>query len=93
MKRFHMIFVVIIMAALLLTGCDGKTVPTSPANTDDQTNSVSENIGWGGYFGTLTRQTSGQYSSATLQVKELDDSVVLFEIDMMEGVTEPAAFT
>ncbi|HWQ75801.1 MAG TPA: Ig-like domain-containing protein [Syntrophomonas sp.] len=78
MKRFHILLVVITMAALLfLTGCNGKAAKTpAPA---------PENVSWSGYFGTLVRQDSSQYNNAALQVKGLDDRVVLFAIDMMEG--------
>lgn len=88
MKRFYRLFAVTAAAALLLTGCNGKTAPAASGNTGSQIIPAPANTGWNGYFGTLTRQSSSQYNNATLQVKGLDNSVVLFEIDMMEGSEE-----
>lgn len=85
MKRLYIFIAVIAMAVLLLAGCAEDTAPAPPVNTDSQTTSTPANISWDGYFGTLVRRESSQYNNATLQVKGLDDLVVLFEIDMMEG--------
>ncbi len=85
MKRFYILFIAIALTALLLTGCGEKITPALPADTGSQGNPAPANISWDGYFGTLTRQESNQYNNATLQVKGLEDRVVLFEIDMTEG--------
>jgi hypothetical protein len=99
MKRFTVFFAVIVMAALLLAGCDSEKTQAPSASAGDGSGPAAatetpppdvetpsaDNVSWSGYFGALTRRDSSQYNNATLQVKFLDDLVVLFEIDMMEG--------
>jgi hypothetical protein len=87
-----MLFLLTVISSLFLAAADSGWAQTNPAGTGEQndrapTTETSEtaNVSWSGYFGTLTRKGSGQYDNAVLQVKSLDDMVVLFEIDMMEG--------
>lgn len=94
-----MLLVLIAIPAVLLTCSDSGWAQTRPAITGGQTDQApsaetpaiatetpaTENVSWSGYFGTLVRKDSGQYDNSSMQVKFLDDMVVLFEIDMMEG--------
>lgn len=92
MKRLTIFFAIIVMAALLLAGCDSEKTQAPPVCTGDGSGPApatetpsADNVSWSGYFGALTRRDSSQFNNATLQVKFLDDLLALFEIDMMEG--------
>lgn len=92
MNRFMKIMLSVLMAAILLTGCGDhkESVPTSepspaPAEPSSLTGVVTGGTDWSGYFGSFARRDSSQFNNATLQIKALDEAVVLFEIDMMEG--------
>lgn len=52
--------------------------PSSPAGA------VTGVTDWSGYFGSFVRRESSQYNNVTLQIKALDEAVVLFELDMIE---------
>ncbi len=78
------------------TTSEPSTKPNEPATQPGESTSltgepsklpgsVTDGSGWSGYFGTFTHRESSQYNNATLQIKALDEAVVLFEIDMMEG--------
>ena len=99
MNRFIKIILSVLMVAMLFTGCDSKKQPTlkgqlltptsepsnAPGEPTKMPRSVTDDAGWSGYFGTFTHRDSSQYNNAILQIKTLDEAMVLFEIDMMEG--------
>ena len=99
MNRFIKIILSVLMVAMLFTGCDSKKQPTlkgqlltptsepsnAPGEPTKMPRSVTDDAGWSGYFGTFTHRDSSQYNNAILQIKALDEAMVLFEIDMMEG--------
>ncbi|NLO39702.1 MAG: hypothetical protein GX115_09560 [Ruminiclostridium sp.] len=76
-------------AELPTTTSEPSTQPsepsTQPGEVTNPPGSVTNGTGWSGYFGTFTHRESSQYNNSTLQIKALDEAVVLFEIDMMEG--------
>jgi hypothetical protein len=84
--------ILLAVAVLLLSGCNSSPPPASapqpPADSAaEPADSAAEpaDVSWSGYFGALTRRDSSQDNNATLQVKSLDNSLVLFEIDIVEG--------
>lgn len=85
---------VLSLCTLFFTGCGNSPVESVPADAGEQAtqepedtdmSTDSDRYSWDGYFGTLTRRDSSQYSNAVMQVKGLGGSVVLFEFDIMEG--------
>lgn len=100
-KKVRVLALVVILSlcVMFLVGFGNNTEESTPANTDEQTTQDVEtaesddtdeltgsNIySWDGYFGTLVNRESTEYTNATLQVKGLGNSLVLFEFDIMEG--------
>lgn len=86
-ERTKNIIAIIIMTlfALWLIGCDsGGTDGKSTVPTNVTATGTSLEV-WKRLKGSFTRQGSGQYDNATLQMKYLDNSCVVFEFDLMEG--------
>lgn len=87
MKRSISVLLAMLMVAALFSGCGaGGGDPALPAPVSSAPVSPApEDVSWSGYSGTLSRRDSGQFDNAILQVRWLDDSSVLFALDLTEG--------
>ena len=80
MKKLFAILLTGVLA-LALFACDDKDKPNDPTSLV-----FAEDIGhWDGLNSNFARQGSSQYNNATLQAKEIDSGLALFEFGLMEG--------